>query len=223
VTELDRRIVAIDGPSGTGKSTVARGVARELGLQVLDTGAMYRAVTLAVLEAGVDTADAAACTEVAKQVHIEVREGTTTLDGRDVSNEIRTPEVNASVSAVSAHPTVRDILVSEQRAWAAHQGGGVIEGRDIGTVVFPDAAVKVFLVADDTERARRRQGDELAANRTIGVEELRESMARRDRLDSTRVASPTAAAEDAVVIDTTDRSPAAVVDAIVGLFRAAGS
>ena len=161
-------VVAIDGPSGSGKSTVARAVADALGLPVLDTGAMYRAVTLAVLEAGVAPDDDAACLRRrADASAIEVEDGVTRLDGRDVSAEIRGPEVTAAVSTVSAHPAVRDVLVDRQREWVAHHGGGVVEGRDIGTVVFPDAPVKVFLVADDAERARRRQRDERAADRDV--------------------------------------------------------
>ena len=157
------RVVAIDGASGSGKSTVARAVADALGLPVLDTGAMYRAVTLAVLETGVATTHEAACLGVAQTVVIELENGKTLLDGRDVSAEIRGPEVTAEVSTVSAHPAVRHLLVEHQREWVRQHGGGVVEGRDIGTVVFPAAPVKVFLVADVEERARRRQRDEHAA------------------------------------------------------------
>jgi CMP/dCMP kinase len=214
-------VIAIDGPSGSGKSTVARGVARALGLSVLDTGAMYRAVTLAVLEAGADPHDAAVCTEIARGARIEVHDPTTRLNERDVSAAIRTPDVNSNVSAVSAHAAVREILVAQQREWVETHGGGVVEGRDIGTVVFPGAIVKVFLVAADVERARRRQRDEQAADRDVDIEALQATMARRDALDSGRVASPTAAAEDAVVIDTTDHSANEVIDQIVGRVRAA--
>jgi cytidylate kinase len=152
-------VIAIDGPSGSGKSTVARAVAAELGLQVLDTGAMYRAVTLAVLRAGAGLDDAETCAAIARASAISVEGGVTMLDGRDVSGEIRGPLVTSAVSIVSAHPEVREILVARQRAWVARHGGGVVEGRDIGTVVFPDATVKVFLVASDEERARRRHRD----------------------------------------------------------------
>ena len=147
-----------------------------------------------------------AAVAIAHARSIEVEDGVTTLDGRDVSAEIRGPEVTAAVSAVSAHPPVREILVARQRAWVDAHGGGVVEGRDIGTVVFPDAAVKVFLAADDEERARRRQRDERDADRDVAVEAVQDALARRDALDSSRAASPLRAADDAVVIDTTDRT-----------------
>ncbi|MDZ4826040.1 MAG: (d)CMP kinase [Actinomycetota bacterium] len=221
MSDLERHVVAIDGPSGTGKSTVARAVADALDLNVLDTGAMYRAVTFAVLDRGLDPNDGDACTRVAVDARIEVERGVTTLDGRDVSAEIRTPEVTATVSAVSAHPPVREVLVARQRSWVEAHGGGVVEGRDIGTVVFPGAVVKVYLDADDAERARRRHRDEQAAAREVAVDDVREALTRRDQLDSTRAASPLLAAEDAVVIDTTDRAVADVVAEIVARYRAA--
>src|ERR1700712_990695 len=142
---MSDRVVAIDGPSGSGKSTVARAVASMLGLHVLDTGAMYRSVTLAVLTARVDTADAEMCGRIAEGALIELEDETVRLGGRDVGAEIRGPEVTAAVSSVSAHPEVRQHLVARQRAWVEQHGGGVVEGRDIGTVVFPAATVKVFL------------------------------------------------------------------------------
>jgi cytidylate kinase len=216
------RIVAIDGSSGSGKSTVGRAVARELGLRVLDTGAMYRAVTLAVLEAGVDPMDAEACIGIARAVGIAVEEGVTTLDGRDVSGEIRGPEVTAAVSAVSAHPELRRILVDRQREWVARHDGGVVEGRDIGTVVFPDAAVKVFLFADERERARRRQREEAAADRPANLARIEAALAQRDTLDSTRATSPLRPAPDALRIDTTDRAVEDVTAEIVERYRAAG-
>ena len=212
-------VVAVDGPSGAGKSTVARRVATELGVDVLDTGAMYRAVTLAVLEAGVDPTDGDACAAVAAAARIEQRGAQTVLDGRDVSTEIRSPAVNAAVSTVSAHQEVRRILVDYQRSWIQGRGGGVVEGRDIGTVVFPDAVVKVFLTASPEERARRRR-DEVGPDAAVSVEAVREELRRRDRLDSTRAASPLVAAADAIMIDTTGRSVGDVVDEIVGVVRA---
>jgi cytidylate kinase len=212
------RVVAIDGPSGSGKSTVARGVASALGLHVLDTGAMYRSVTLAVLTAGVDPADGAACGRTARAATIELEDEAVRLDGRDVSAEIRGPEVTGTVSTVSAHPEVRKQLVAGQRAWVAEHDGGVVEGRDIGTVVFPDAAVKVYLTASDDERARRRQRDEAAAARTVEVDEVRGALARRDALDSGRVASPLRAADDALVLDTTGLPVADVVATIVDRY-----
>ena len=211
-------VVAIDGPSGAGKSTVARRVASELGLEVLDTGAMYRAVTLAVLEADVDPSDADACAAVAARVLIEQRGPQTLLDGRNVSVEIRSPPVNATVSTVSAHPEVRRVLVDHQRSWVIARGGGVVEGRDIGTVVFPDAVVKVFLTASEAERARRRRDE--SAGAPVSVEAVREDLGRRDRLDSSRAASPLVAADDAIRIDTTGRPVDDVVREIVKHVRA---
>jgi CMP/dCMP kinase len=216
------RVVAIDGPSGAGKSTVGRAVASALGLDVLDTGAMYRAATLAVLRAGVATDDAAACLDVVRSVGIETEGGVTTLDGRDVSAEIRAPDVTAAVSAVSAHPALRQVLVDRQREWVSRHGGGVVEGRDIGTVVFPNAAVKVFLVADDAERARRRQRDEVAADRYTDMQAVKEALARRDALDTGRATSPLRAADDALVIDTTSRSVDDITAEITKQFHEAG-
>jgi cytidylate kinase len=214
-------VVAIDGPSGSGKSTVSRAVAAELGLQVLDTGAMYRAVTLAALEAGAALDDEAACARIAKEREIAVEGGVTRLDGRDVSADIRGPEVTGAVSAVAAHPAVREVLVDRQRSWVAQHGGGVVEGRDIGTVVFPHAAVKVFLVASDDERARRRQRDEAAAAREVAVEDVKAALERRDAIDSGRAVSPLRAAADAVVIDTTTVDAASVAAEVVARARAA--
>jgi cytidylate kinase len=213
-------VVAIDGPSGSGKSTVARGVAARLGLHVLDTGAMYRSVTLAALRAGIDLADPAACGDIARAVAVSLEDALVMLDGADVSAEIRGPEVTAAVSTVSAHPEVRRELVARQRAWVEGHGGGVVEGRDIGTVVFPEAAVKVFLTASDAERAARRHRDEAAAARAVEVGAVREDLARRDALDSSRTASPLRAADDALVLDTTGRAVEDVVAEIVERFRA---
>jgi cytidylate kinase len=215
------RIVAIDGPSGSGKSTVARGVAARLGLEVLDTGAMYRALTLCVLDAGADPADGTECARLAGEMALEVG-ARTLLHGRDVSDAIRGPEVTAAVSTVSAHPGVRKVLVTRQRAWVAEHGGGVVEGRDIGTVVFPDARVKVFLTASDDERARRRQRDELAADRDVAVDSVHADLARRDAVDSNRTVSPLKVAPEALVVDTTGRDVADVVAEIVSRFDAAG-
>jgi CMP/dCMP kinase len=212
-------VVAIDGPSGSGKSTVARGVAAVLGLEVLDTGAMYRAVTLAVLDAGGDPNDAAACAAVARRVQIDQDGVSTRLDGRDVSAEIRSAPVTAAVSTVAAHPALRAVLVEHQRRWAATHGEGVVEGRDIGTVVFPDAVLKVFLTASDTERARRRR-DEANPDGTLSVDAVRADLDRRDRLDATRATSPLMPAVDALLIDTTGRPVDEIVDEIVGRYRA---
>jgi cytidylate kinase len=214
-------VIAIDGPSGSGKSTVARGVAAALALPVLDTGAMYRAITLAVLDAQVPLDDAEACAAVAERCVVTLEDGVTLLDGRDVRAEIRGPVVTGAVSVVAAHPPVREVLVARQRAWVAQHGGGVVEGRDIGTVVFPDATVKVYLVAADEERARRRQRDELAAARNVAVDEVKAALDRRDAIDSGRTASPLRPADDAIIIDTTHLDVDTVVADVVARARAA--
>jgi cytidylate kinase len=200
------RVIAIDGPAGSGKSTVARGVAAALGLPTLDTGAMYRAIALAALDAGTDLADGAAVAAVARAADVSLERGVTRLDGTDVSDEIRGPRVTSAVSQVSAHPAVREVLVARQRAWVAEHGGGVVEGRDIGTVVLPDAPLKVFITARDDVRAARRQRDERAAARDVAVGAVQEALDRRDRADGTlgRATRPEEAAADAVVIDTSD-------------------
>ena len=213
-------MLALDGPAGAGKSTVARKCAHMLGVTVLDTGAMYRAVTIACLHAGVDLQDGDACARVGRAVSIILEDdGRVLLDGRDVTAEVRTPEITATVSTVSAHAMVREIMVDHQRAWAEHHGAGVVEGRDIGTVVFPQAQLKVFLVASNDERARRRMNDEAVAGRITKFEDLLADLERRDRLDSQRASSPLKPAEDAVLIDTTGRGVDDVVDQIVTLYR----
>ena len=213
-------VLALDGPAGAGKSTVARKCANMLGVTVLDTGAMYRAVTIACLHAGVDVQDGDACARVGRAVSIILEDdGRVLLDGRDVTAEVRTPEITATVSTVSAHAMVREIMVDHQRAWAEHHGAGVVEGRDIGTVVFPQAQLKVFLVASNDERARRRMNDEAVAGRITKFEDLLADLERRDRLDSQRASSPLKPAEDAVLIDTTGRGVDDVVDQIVTLYR----
>ena len=211
------RVVAIDGPAGSGKSTVARGVAAALGLPTLDTGAMYRAVALAALEAQVDLADADAVAQIARDARIEIEGVTTRLDGRDVSAEIRGPEVTDAVSQVSAHPPVRSVLVDRQRAWVDQHGGGVVEGRDIGTVVLTDAPLKVFITARDDVRAARRQRDETAAQRAVAVDDVRSSLDRRDRADGTlgRATRPEDAAPGAIVVDTSDVTAERVIADVV--------
>lgn len=209
------RVVAIDGPAGSGKSTVARGVADALGLEVLDTGAMYRAVTLLALERGLDLGEGDAIAQAAGRALLELGDppGSVRLDGHDVSREIRGPEVSAAVSQVSSHPAVRSLLRRRQREWAEQRGGGVVEGRDIGTVVFTDAPLKVFLTASDEERARRRHRDEHAAARPSDLEAVRDAVDRRDALDHRT--TPLAPASDAIVIETTGRTVEDVVDEII--------
>jgi cytidylate kinase len=209
-------VIAIDGPGGSGKSTVARAVSDRLGYRHLDTGAMYRVVTLLVLRAGL-LGDDEATALLARDMDLEVN-GTVVLNGEDVSLAIRTPEVDAAVSAVSAIPAVRANLVERQRAWAADGDGAVVEGRDIGSVVFPEAALKVFLTADPAERARRRLeqlapwGDEGEIRPT---EQTASSLARRDDLDTSREASPLKVADGAIVVDSTGRSVDEVVEEVL--------
>jgi cytidylate kinase len=214
-------VVAIDGPSGSGKSTVARGVAEALGLAVLDTGAMYRALTLAALDADLQLVDGDAIAALAREVEITNEKGVTTVNGIIVTNVIREPWITAEVSTVSAHAAVREILVTQQREWVDAHGGGVVEGRDIGTVVFPNATVKVFLTASDDERARRRQQDEADAARAVAVDDVKAALERRDAIDSRRAASPLRAADDAIRIDTTTLPVDSVVTDIVARVKAA--
>jgi cytidylate kinase len=193
-------IIAIDGPAAAGKSTVAKTLARELGLTFLDTGAMYRAVTLAVLARGVDPYDEAGCARVARSIRLEFDgAGALLLDGRPAEPAIRSDAVTRSVSQVSAHPLVRAAVVPLQRSEAERRGGLVAEGRDIGSVVFPDAEFKFYLDASSEERARRRAA-ELDAPERYG--EILSSIRMRDKLDATRKDSPLVQAEGAVVIHT---------------------
>jgi cytidylate kinase len=197
------RVIAIDGPAGSGKSSVARAVARNLGWSFLDTGAMYRAVTFEAVALGVDVNDADEVARIAESATLTTLPRVT-VNGRDVEDEIRSDEINVAVSVVAANPRVRAAMVSRQRDLAAAQPlGTVVEGRDISTVVFPDASVKIFLTASLEERARRRG------------EEGEDSVARRDQADSTRSASPLRQADDAIVLDTTGRDVEDVAQEIV--------
>jgi cytidylate kinase len=197
------RVIAIDGPAGSGKSSVARAVALDLGWSFLDTGAMYRAVTVEAVSRGVDVHDADAVAAIADAATLTTLPRVT-VNGRDVEDEIRTDEINLAVSVVAAEPRVRAAMVARQREFAAAQPEGtVVEGRDITTVVFPDASVKIFLTASLEERARRRG------------EEGEDSVARRDEVDSTRAASPLRQADDAIVLDTTGRDVDDVAQEIV--------
>ena len=218
-------VVAIDGPSGSGKSSTSRGVAVRLGLRYLDTGAMYRAMTWWMLRHDVPVDDPAAvagrCHEPTIETGTDPRHPTITVDGVDLAAAIRTPEVTDAVSPVSAVPQVRARLLTLQRDainGALDQGGIVVEGRDIGSAVAPDADVKVFLTADAGARAARRAAEEGGAD----VAATRSSLLSRDRIDSTRVASPLTMAEDAVHVDSTPYSLEEVVDLIVGLVEDAG-
>ena len=199
--------MAIDGPAGTGKSSVARGLARELGARYLDTGAMYRIATLAAVRAGVDLDDPdaiAAATDVALSVGYDPASQQAYLGDEDVSAVIRGDEVTRAVSAVSAVPEVRTRMVALQRELTAGPGSVVVEGRDIGTVVLPDADLKIFLTASAETRARRRNDQNVAAGLVDDYDGVLADVRRRDHLDSTRAVSPLRAAEDAVVVDTSD-------------------
>lgn len=206
------RVIAIDGPAGSGKSTVARQVAARLGLPYLDTGAMYRAVAFEAIRRGIDPDDVATVAELTRQMEIEVADRVM-VNGTDATVEIRGPEVTRAVSVVAANPEVRREMVLRQREWAAAHSGGVVEGRDIGTVVFPEAELKVFLTASEEARADRRTKEMLDRN----YDEVAADLARRDRIDSTRAASPLSAAADAVVLDTTEMSADRAVDRVLSL------
>ena len=207
-------VIAIDGPAGSGKSTVARAVAERLGLAYLDTGAMYRALALAALRRGVDPGAEAPLARLASGLDIDVGDAVV-VDGVDVTSEIRGADVNRVVSAVAAHPPVRAEMVRRQRAWADAHDGGVVEGRDIGTVVFPEAELKVYLTAAGSERARRRRAETASDRDVPAVHDVAAELARRDDLDSSRALSPLTVAEGAVVIDTTSRDVDDVVEEIV--------
>ncbi|MGH2693944.1 MAG: (d)CMP kinase [Actinomycetota bacterium] len=209
--------VAIDGPAGAGKTTVARALADRLGWTYIDTGAMYRAVAFAVLESGIDPNDAERAAAKAWAATIELTPGAVLLDGRDVTNAIRKQEVSQAASLVSQHPGVRARLVELQRA-EARRADVVMEGRDIGTVVLPDADVKVFLTATLEQRAVRR-AEELGS--AEDAEAIREAIELRDRTDEQRSASPLARATGAVVVDTTDKSIEQVVEEIAALVARA--
>ncbi len=206
-------VVAIDGPAGAGKSTVGRALADRLGLDYLDTGAMYRAIAFAALQRGVPEGDLAAIAEMAATVDICVAGTSLFVDGVDATEVIRGREVTAAVAQIASNLGVRTILVERQRTWVAERGGGVVEGRDIGSVVFPDADLKVFVTASPLVRARRRISD-------IGgdLDDVVASIIERDRKDSTRMHSPLATADDAFVVDTSELSVDAVVDQILRLI-----
>lgn len=217
-------IIAIDGPAGSGKSSVSRSVAEKLNWIMLDTGAMYRAITLAVLDAGISPEDEVNVTNIATTVNIELgtnpQDKSVHLNGRNVTEEIRSPEVTSSVSAVSAVEGVRKRLVELQRQVVSDSEHGiVIEGRDIGSVVLPDARLKVFLTADPRVRAQRRGLEMGNVLSEAELDAMEERITERDQKDSSRAISPLVAASDAVIIDTSDMSQDQVIDTVVRLAQ----
>jgi len=206
-------VIAIDGPAGSGKSTVAKAVASRLGLDYLDTGAMYRSVAFAALRGGVDPEDAEVVSNLARNIDLQIdTNGTVIVDDVDATIEIRGPEVTRAVSIVAANPDVRKEMRARQRQWVAKRGGGVMEGRDIGTVVFPEARLKVYLDASPEVRAARRSKEVS----DLSYETVATDLARRDALDQNRTHDPLRAASDAVSIDTSDLTVDQIVDAIMG-------
>lgn len=216
-------ILAVDGPSGTGKSTTCRALAKRLDAKYVDTGAMYRVATLAVLRAGVDPADTQAVIEATKDLPLEVSDDPDAkevlLAGEDVSGEIRGPEVTRNVSAVSAIPEVRVNLVELQRRLAREAHRAIVEGRDIGTVVLADAPAKAFMTASAEVRAQRRYDQDVAAGRDADFDTVLADVQRRDELDSSRATSPLRPADDAEVIDTSAMAPDEVLSTLIGLIE----
>ncbi len=208
------RVVAIDGPAGAGKSTIARRLAQTLGLEYLDTGAMYRAVTAIALKRGYDVHDEEIIGPMSREIEIHVGLDAVSADGLDVTELIRGPEVTGAVSAVAALSSVRSEMRRRQRAWGEVRQGGVIEGRDIGTVVFPDAVLKVFLTASPRVRAERRVAE-------IGgdMDEIERQIRERDHKDSSRHDSPLVESDDSVIVDTSDRSIDEVIEEIIELLK----
>ena len=214
------RLIALDGPSGAGKSSAAKRVAERLGWAYLDTGAMFRATALALQRAGVSLEDEAGLRAVLDALRLEQAGAAIFLNGEDVSEAIRTPEITQFVTPVSQDPRVRKILLEQQRAVGA-KGGFVVDGRDIGTVVFPGAALKVFLTASVNARARRRFLEQQAKGMAMSLEEVAADIARRDHADSTRAEAPLKKADDAVELDSSGLSLDEVVERIVALWRSA--
>lgn len=216
-------ILAVDGPSGTGKSTTCRALAKQLDAKYVDTGAMYRVATLAVLRAGIDPADTEAVIAATRELPLEVSDDPDStdviLDGENVAGEIRGREVTQNVSAVSAIPEVRTNLVELQRKLTGEAHRAIVEGRDIGTVVLVDAPAKAFLTASPEVRATRRYDQDIAAGRDADYDTVLADVIRRDELDSSRATSPLRPAEDAEIIDTSDMDKGEVLDALISLIE----
>ncbi len=208
------RVIAIDGPAGSGKSTMAKALAARLNLDYLDTGAMYRAVAFAAIQKQIRPSEIEEITEIAKSLDLELTEESCVVNGVDATTEIRGPEVTSLVSQVATMPEVRIEMVKRQRAWAETRNGGVMEGRDIGSVVFPDAMLKIYLTASEEVRAARRAAEVKEGD----VATIAADIERRDAVDTQRTASPLVEAEDAIVVDTSAMTLQQVVDHVIGLI-----
>jgi cytidylate kinase len=215
---MRRLVIAIDGPSGAGKGTISRAISEALGYRHVDTGAMYRAVGWKAAHEGISLDDEAAVSELARRANLLVEGGVVSIDGHDVTRAIRTPEIDKAATAVARLPKVREALVARQRVLGA-DGGVVMEGRDIGTVVFPDADVKIYLDASADERARRRASDTAHSGSQGGQAAVAAAIQARDKADTTRAISPLSVAADAIHIDTTDMPIEQVVDQVMVLVR----
>lgn len=210
-----RNVIAIDGPAGAGKSTIAQALASRISLPYLDTGAMYRGITYAAMHANVDIYDTNTLAKFARRVELDITDQSLVVDGVDATAIIRSPEVTTNVSIVAANSGVRTEMRAQQRLWVEERGGGVVEGRDIATVVFPDAILKVFLTASPRVRAARR-----VAQSGGDIDEISEQIAKRDKIDSSREDSPLREHSDSLVVDTSELTIEEVVDSIHVAYKA---